>query len=57
MRHYDREENDDDVIVEETPSLIDPLEIIRKLNRFVSSRQPELYRLVSALKFKLVDTY
>lgn len=53
----DQEENDDEVISEEPPSLADALDMIRKLHLLVSIRQPELHQLVSDLESKLTDTY
>lgn len=56
MRDHDQEENDE-VILEEPPSLVEALEMIRKLHLFVSIRQPELHPLVSDLGSRLTDTY
>jgi DDE superfamily endonuclease len=55
----DQEENQnqDEVITEEPPSLVDALQMIRKLHLLVSIRQPELHQLVSELESKLTDTY
>lgn len=53
----DQEENEDEPTFEEPPSLVDALEMIRKLHLLVSTRQPELHQLVSDLESKLTDTY
>lgn len=51
------DDESDQLILEEPPSLTEALEMIRKLHLFVSIRQPELHQLVSELESKLTDTY
>ena len=53
----DQEEIEHESTLEEPPSLVDALEMIRKLHLLVSTRQPELHQLVSELELKLADTY
>lgn len=53
----EQNQNEDEFIPEEPPSLVDALEMIRKLLLLVSIRQPELHQLVSELESKLADTY
>ena len=50
------EDENDQPIPEEPPSLTEAHEMIRKLHLFVSIRQPELHQLVSELESKLTDT-
>ena len=53
----EQNQNEDEIIPEEPPSLVDALEMIRKLHLLASIRQPELHQLVSELESKLTDTY
>ncbi|CAF5037718.1 unnamed protein product [Rotaria sp. Silwood1] len=53
----DQDDKDDDVIQEQPPSLVEALEMIRKLHLLASTRQPQLHQLVTELESKLTDAY
>lgn len=53
----DEDDKDDEMIQEQPPSLVDALEMIRKLHLLASTRQPELHQLVTNLESKLTDAY
>ena len=59
IKDTQRDQNDknDEVPQEESPTLVDALEIVRKLQLFASIRQPELHQLITSLKSKLADAY
>ncbi len=56
IRH-DQDDKDDEVIQDQPPSLVEALEMIRKLHLLASTRQPELHQLVADLESKLTDVY
>ena len=53
----DQDNKDDEVIQEQPPSLVNALEMVRKLHLLKSTRQPELHQLVTKLESKLTDAY
>lgn len=53
--HDDQGDKEDDMIQEEPPSLVDALEMMRKLHLLTSTRQPELHQLILDLEAKLTD--
>ena len=53
----DRDNKDDEMIQEQSPSLVDALEMIGKLHLLGSTRQSELHQLVTNLESKLTDAY
>ena len=53
----DQDDKDEEIIQEQPPSLMEALEMIRMLRLFASTRQPQLYQLVTDLESKLTDAY
>lgn len=52
-----QQDQDDEIIQEEPPSLIEALEMTRKLHLLACTSQPELHEVVANLESKLVDIY
>ena len=53
----DQDDKDEEVIQEQPPSLVEALEMIRKLGLLASTRKLQLYQLVTDLESKLTDAY
>jgi hypothetical protein len=51
------QDQDDEIIQEEPPSLTEALEMTRKLHLLACTRQPELHKIVANLESTLVDIY
>jgi len=52
-----QQDQDDEIIQEEPPSLTEALEMTRKLHLLACTRQPELHKIVANLESTLIDIY
>ncbi|CAF1527396.1 unnamed protein product [Adineta ricciae] len=52
-----QQDQDDEIIQEEPPSLTEALEMTRKLHLLACTSQPELHEVVANLESKLIDIY
>ncbi|CAF4373605.1 unnamed protein product, partial [Rotaria magnacalcarata] len=51
------EEEEEDAFVEKPPNLPEALEMMRRLHRFASIKQPQLHNLIYDLESQLTDIY